>query len=449
MNAISESTTPTTVQHEGSERSEGNSSAFVKQQLITYMGNKRKLLPHIHALIFEVADILGKETISFADAFSGSGVVSRMALQSGKLHTLLANDNALYSHIANMCYLRPPDQETMREINDLVRQANTYLQHAIESTSTSTSTSTCVLVPETYTPFISKHWAPRDDNNIQPGERCYFTHDNAIRIDILQTFIQSSAVREQLKPYLLAPLLAECSVHANTNGQFAAFYKDQFGVGKFGGKKEIDIPRICGQIQLRAPVFPPGSSTGSHKYPTTICTNHDVFKWAFDLSGGSSEEPHTHIDLLYLDPPYNKHPYSIYYFLLDIIARWKLDLDVPDSYRGQPKTWLRSPFNSTTGAAAAIRNVIRLAPASFVALSYYDAGIVSIDEIDQMMASMGDFRKIPVKHDTYNRLHGLGDKWRHKESKESKESAEEHEHVDAEETGGAKEYLWLLKKHET
>ena len=25
------------------------------------------------------------------------------------------------------------------------------------------------------------------------------------------------------------------------------------------------------------------------------------------------------VDLMYYDPPYNKHPYNIYYFLLDII----------------------------------------------------------------------------------------------------------------------------------
>ena len=37
----------------------------------------------------------------------------------------------------------------------------------------------------------------------------------------------------------------------------------------------------------------------------------------------------------FYDPPYNKHPYNIYY-LLDIISNWNTN-EIPDTYRGQPK----------------------------------------------------------------------------------------------------------------
>ena len=43
------------------------------------------------------------------------------------------------------------------------------------------------------------------------------------------------------------------------------------------------------------------------------------------------------VDLVYYDPPYNKHPYNIYYFLLDIINNWDTNIEIPDTYRGQPK----------------------------------------------------------------------------------------------------------------
>ena len=43
-------------------------------------------------------------------------------------------------------------------------------------------------------------------------------------------------VPEDLKVYLLAPLLSEASIHANTSGVFKGFYKDsKKNIGKFGG----------------------------------------------------------------------------------------------------------------------------------------------------------------------------------------------------------------------
>ena len=35
------------------------------------------------------------------------------------------------------------------------------------------------------------------------------------------------------------------------------------------------------------------------------------------------------VDIIYLDPPYNKHPYSIYYFMLEIINNWDLSQNIP------------------------------------------------------------------------------------------------------------------------
>ena len=37
-------------------------------------------------------------------------------------------------------------------------------------------------------------------------------------------------VKEKYKPFLLAPLIVQCSIHNNTNGQFSAFYKDENGI---------------------------------------------------------------------------------------------------------------------------------------------------------------------------------------------------------------------------
>ena len=63
------------------------------------------------------------------------------------------------------------------------------------------------------------------------------------------------------------------------------------------------------------------------------------------------------LDLVYYDPPYNKHPYSIYYFLLDILNNWD-SIEIPDTNRGQPLTWNKSMYNSITYAEKTFEDLI-------------------------------------------------------------------------------------------
>jgi adenine-specific DNA-methyltransferase len=409
-------------------------SDFLKQQLITYMGNKRKLLPHINDVITHVHQQIEKETgrdgISFADPFSGSGVVARLALVSGRVTHIVANDIAHYAHTCNMCYLRTPSVSDRERIHALIDQANALPDPPVEEQ------------------WVATHWAPADDAHILEGERCYFTRENALRIDAMRNFIDSDAVPGDLKPYLLAPLLSQASIHNNTNGQFAAFYKDADGVGAFGGKKAVDLKRITERIALPYPAFTGCSTQRTQVVPptrqgqaaplanpcfhdntetTSNLTRKDAIQWSRDMAENGET-----VDLLYLDPPYNKHPYSIYYFLLDIIAKWDKTIDIPDSYRGQPKTWVRSPFNSSVDAARALRTMIADTPARFVALSYYDAGILTVEEIDLLMAEYGDVERHAIQHNVYKRLHGLGTYKRVGTTTGTDDC-------------GAKEYLWVLR----
>ena len=369
-------------------------------QLLTYMGNKRKILPYIHQIIQHVAQELNRP-ISFADPFSGSGVVSRMAIAATECNHIYANDNALYAHICNLCYLKPPtDEHTMQQIRLLVDHANALPD------------------PPIHEQWIARHWAPADDDNIIDGERCYFTRENALRIDAIRNFIDSEHVPIPLKPYLLAPLLIQSSIHNNTNGQFAAFYKNEQGIGAFGGKKAVDTKRITQRIILPYPVW----TTVATKNILTSITCKDATEWANDIQ--------TTIDLVYMDPPYNKHPYNIYYFLLDIIAKWDKSIDIPNTYRGQPKNWIRSQFNSSVDAHKAFNTMINNIQARFVALSYYDAGILSIDEIDTILNQYGDVQRFPIDHSSvYGKLHGIGS-YKRTTNKET-----------------AKEYIWILKKN--
>src|ERR1700736_1911419 len=78
--------------------------AYLQEQLITYIGNKRSLLNHIGDALSKVKKRLGKERLTILDAFSGSGIISRYC----KAHAeyLAANDIEQYATIISRCYLR-------------------------------------------------------------------------------------------------------------------------------------------------------------------------------------------------------------------------------------------------------------------------------------------------------------------------------------------------------
>lgn len=81
--------------------------AFLKEQILTYLGNKRSLLGLIEKGIKYAKDDMKKEKISCADLFCGSGVVARFLKQHSSF--LIANDLELYSKIVNECYLYNAD----------------------------------------------------------------------------------------------------------------------------------------------------------------------------------------------------------------------------------------------------------------------------------------------------------------------------------------------------
>ena len=59
-----------------------------------------------------------------------------------------------------------------------------------------------VKIQNTYQPFISKYWAPKDDNNILPGERVYFSQKNAVMIDKMMYFIKNNVGKEFQKFFI-------------------------------------------------------------------------------------------------------------------------------------------------------------------------------------------------------------------------------------------------------
>jgi len=376
---------------------------FFTKQILTYLGNKRKFLTKIDEIIKVVKDELGEKNINIAEGFSGSGIVSRlfknrvMGDPKQSLKNFYVNDIAGYSNTLNKCYLTSSldlNPDDYAEIIYHMKRINAYINNLSKP-------------PKS---FISKYWAPKNDKDIQPGERAYFTQENALIIDKMMSYITTN-VEEKYRPFFVGPLLVQCSIHNNTNGQFSAYYKDANKErGMFGGKKGVDIKRITGKIKPIMPILT------EHKANVHI-SQQDTNDWVKNLP---------EVDLIYYDPPYNKHPYNIYYFLLDIINKWNTDIDIPDTYRGQPKTWTRSSYCSLKYAQEAFEDLIKNTKAKFILLSYNNKGIIPLDIIDSTLQKYGKLFKIPIEHGVYNKLIGIAAKKRQKTNEK------------------IKEYLWLL-----
>ena len=86
------------LQYKGKRHSAAHTSEYLFNQLIPYIGNKRKLLGLIQKAIRRTPCSQG----TFVDFFAGSGVVSRMAKMLG--FRVISNDWEPYAEAINRCY---------------------------------------------------------------------------------------------------------------------------------------------------------------------------------------------------------------------------------------------------------------------------------------------------------------------------------------------------------
>jgi adenine-specific DNA-methyltransferase len=340
---------------------------YLTKQIITYIGNKRSLLPFIAQGVKRAQKRLGKDKLKIFDVFSGSGIVARNFKQYASF--LLVNDMEKYSYITNKCYLSNKDDVNIAHLKEVHREIAAQMA---DDTALSPG-------------VITELYAPRDDNNIKPGERVFYTRRNALYIDTVRALI--GKIDSSLQPYLLAPLLAEASVHSNTSGVFKGFYKNrETGIGQFGGAGEDALARIKGSVQLPFPVF----SNYTCDFTVYAGDSNEVIKTAPE------------VDLAYLDPPYNQHPYGSNYFMLNLI----LENEYPEStsrISGIPDNWNRSAYNKKPLAYKALADLVENIKAKYVLISFNSEGFISLDEMKEMLRKIGT---VEVLETTYNTFRG-------------------------------------------
>lgn len=357
---------------------ERESPAYLQEQLITYIGNKRALLDFIGRGIQLVQQQLGKERLSIFDCFSGSGVVARYCRQFAK--EMWVNDLELYSAIINRCYQANKETADTEELRQLHKALTRQLEEG-------------PLEPG----FISRHYAPADDTNIQPGERCFYTTRNARFLDTARRLI-AEQVPPHLQDFFLAPLLSQASIHANTSGVFKGFYKNKEGLGQFGGTGRNALQRIAAPITLPYPVF-------------------SNFSCQVEVSQEEAQvaaEQLPPLDLAYLDPPYNQHPYGSNYFMLNLLATGREPHPSQLSQvSGITKNWNRSHYNKARHIKSVLDKLMATIPASFLLISYNSEGFIKPEEMEALLSSHGKTTRMECTYNTFRGSRNLSNRSLH------------------------------------
>ncbi|MBI2996792.1 MAG: DNA adenine methylase [Candidatus Melainabacteria bacterium] len=349
---------------------------YLFNQLFPYIGNKRKLLP----LIFEAILQTGVENGLLVDFFSGSGVVSRLAKKLG--FQVISNDWEPYSFFYNNAYIEQNKYPDFKKL-DGMEKVYEYLNNL-----------------EGVHGYIGEYYCPWDDKNPDiKKERMFFTHKNGMKIDVMREKINEWEKEEKInlkeKSILLASFLYSVSYVSNTSGVFKGFHNG------WGGKTGTALYRILSDIKLVPPV---------------LCDNEQENKvYQIDsqiLAENLSNLRKEKINIVYLDPPYNQHPYGSNYHILNTIALW----DKPEinksilvnekktnksAIRTDWKTERRSAYNYKGEATKALDKLIQTINSDYVLLSYSTDGHMDLKDVLEIMAASGKLSMVTKSYKRY------------------------------------------------
>ncbi len=333
-------------------------SDFLFNQLIPYIGNKRKLLRLLQDALQKTSAPQG----TFVDFFAGSGVVSRLAKLLG--YRVVANDWEPYAEAINRCYIacnRPPAFKAFGGYHAAIERLN-------------------CLPP--YAGWVTDHLCPTDDERYDTKrDRMFYMRKNGMRIDAIREEIaawkQSGVIDDDEEACLLAPLIYQACYRSNTSGVFKGFHNG------WGGQTQTALYRIATDLQLDPPVFFDNGQAND-------VFREDAQRLAERLAGEA-------VDVAYLDPPYNQHPYGSNYHVLNSVVLWdkpplpkRISRGNKAAIRLDWRTERRSAYNYKDEATHAYRRLLSTINARYILTSYSTDGMIPLGEMLAANVARGD-----------------------------------------------------------
>ncbi len=345
---------------------------YVFSQLIPYIGNKRKLLDIIHQAI----KLTNIENGTFVDLFSGSTVVSRFAKKLG--FRVLSNDWEPYSEqiaIGTVVLNEIPKFDNFGGVEKVFDLLNNVVP--VED-------------------YVTKHLCPTDDEKLDhEKDRLFFMRKNGMKIDamreLISKWVEENKISQTEFSYLMSSLLYSVSYVSNTSGVFKGFHRG------WGGSNGTAQYRICSDISLKPPIL-------FNNDQDNISIREDAGVLVNRLTEILGKIP----DIIYLDPPYNQHPYGSNYHVLNSIALWdkpyfpeKITRGTKSAIRLDWRTERKSAYNSRPKAVQEFQELIDNISSKFILTSYSTEGNIPLNEMMKILGSKGTLRVVKREYVRY------------------------------------------------
>jgi adenine-specific DNA-methyltransferase len=209
-------------------------------------------------------------------------------------------------------------------------------------------------------------------------QRQYFSDENGMKCDAIRQKIEvwrnKNKINDDEYYYLLSSLLESVDKHANTASVYGAFLKKL----KKSAQKTFELKPL--KLIL---------NDKEHEI-----YNEDINSLIKKIKG----------DILYLDPPYNHRQYATNYHLLETIAKY----DKPEIYG---KTGLRnyhlqkSCYCQKSKVKKTFKDLIMSADFKYIFLSYNNEGLMSLNDIKEILSLRGKYGYFTKKYSRFKADH--------------------------------------------
>lgn len=316
-----------------------------------FIGCKTNLLSEINNVIQKNCDNTEKV---FCDLFSGTGTVSRFFKPK---YQIISNDIMYFSHILTAATIENNQIPTFERLKEEgITDPLTFLE---------------------ITPIQSKNgYVTQTFSPLGNAGRMYFIEENAERIDFIRETIENWRLRDWINQseykYLLACLIEGVPFVSNITGTYGAYLKtwDKRALKHF----ELQRLDIYDNKQRN------------------ICYNEDANDLIRKISG----------DILYIDPPYNERQYLPNYHVLETIA--KNDKPEVSGVTGiRDYSAQKSKYCSKAQVYSAFEDLISNADFKHIIVSYSNDGLLSIDEILELLKANCITNSVKIYKIDYNR----------------------------------------------
>ena len=320
---------------------------------MNYIGSKLSLLEFLENSINKVVD---KDCRVFCDLFAGTGIVGSYFKKKG--FKVIANDIQYYSYVLNKHYI-----ENHKELSFSKLSAELPELKNIKTKDRKVFVCKYLENLKGVQGFIYNNYCIGGTNH-REIQRQYFSDMNGMRCDEIRQKIEKwkeeKVINNKEFNFLLTSLITSIDKCANTASVYGAFLKKL--------KKTAQQNFVLQPAELII-------NAQDHKV-----YNEDINSLIKKIKG----------DILYLDPPYNHRQYASNYHILETIAKY-------DNPKIHGKTGLRdcenqkSLYCSRVEAKDAFRDLISNAKVKYIFLSYNNEGIMSLNDIKEIMSLRGKY----------------------------------------------------------